>query len=296
MEEKRRPKWIVPVGIGCVVILCLCLLGAGGFYFLGDRIVGDLGGLGNIPGLSEEFEDFLDTGEIPEPPSDLPVEPDTPDQPEQEPPQDDSSPSGGQISEQTSFFDDFSSDALDWAVIDDGITLLQYENQAYSFMIKEPNYVDGVRIPTFFNPTYIKFDVWGPPGEQGGTIGVECMVQLDGELLTDYYYVEFDLDYQEIIVGGVINEEYVDFYDPGDTYGRLPLQHMTSNPDQTNTIEVTCLPQNVTVSVNGYLEQDIPVPQDFILANPGPMTFFMYTFEETMAGYKVFFDNVSAMP
>ncbi len=287
MEENNKPKWLVPVGIGCAVILCLCLLGVGGVYIFGDQLLGDLGSLGDIPGLPQDFADILTP-----PPADMPVEPD-PFEEDPLPPQVDTPLSGAQVSDQSTFFDDFSTDALDWDVVDDGTIVLAYENQAYSFLVKEPDYLDYVWLPTLFDPATVKFDVWGPPGEQAGTLGVECRVQVEGD---NYYYVEFELSFQDVFVGGYLNGEYVEFYQSGNEFNTLPLQYMNTNPDQPNTIEVTCNPDNVLVTVNGMLEQTVPVPSEYQIWETGPMTFFVYTYEDTMAGYKVFFDNVYAYP
>jgi hypothetical protein len=288
MEQNNRPKWLLPVGIGCLVILCLCLLGAGGFYFLGDRLVGDLGEYVDIPG---DLGDFSDIGELLVETSIPDEEPPVSDSPAN-PPATDPGPLSEQYSTETSFFDDFSTDALDWAVVDDGITSLQYENQAYSFMLKEPSTVDGVWIPSLFSPTTVRFDVWGPPGEQDGSTGVECQIQDDD--FQNYYYIEFDLYYNQVVIGGVYDGEYVDFVETTDDFGWLQLNNMTPNPEDPDTIEINCELDTITVIVNGSTEQTVPVPEPF--TTQGGMTLFLYTYETSMAGYKVFFDNVYAYP
>jgi len=53
---------------------------------------------------------------------------------------------------------------------------------------------------------------------------------------------------------------------------------------------------DMNVTVNGSLEHQIPVPSEFQLTSPGPMTFFVYTYDQNTTGYKVFVDNVSAFP
>lgn len=291
MEEKQRPKWIVPVGIGCVVLLCLCGLLAGGVALFGNQVLGDLG-ISDLPGGLEEF---IETGELPEPPTNLPVEPDFPEQePLEEPPPSDTSSLPPQHSDETSFFDDFSSDALDWPVFDDGVTILKYENQAYSFQLTEPGMLDGLWLPTLFSPNFVRFDVWGPPGEQGGTIGVDCQIQ--DEDFQNHYYVEFDLYYNDVVIGGVVNGEYVDFYDTTENQGWLPLINMPPSPEDPATIEIYCGINQITVNVNGTPEHQIYVPEEYKVSGQGGMSFFMYTFDEAMTGYKVFFDNVQAVP
>ncbi|MBN2045597.1 MAG: hypothetical protein JW757_11295 [Anaerolineales bacterium] len=296
MQENNRPKWLLPVGIGCLVLLCLCVLLAGAFYFLGDRLAEGLGGF-DIPGMTGEIEDFIETGELPLPTLDVAVEPESTDElpTEQpvEPTQSDPGPLSPQKSDQTAFFDNFSSDALDWPVIDGEITVLKYENQAYSMEIREPDYLDGVYIPTLFFPTTVRFDAWGPPGEQGGTIGVECRIQEQDDVLTDYYFVDIDLYHRDAYVAVVADEQEHKIL-PDDEY--LPLSNITANPDEVNTFEVSCLPDKVTISVNGVLEHEVEIPNEYIVTSPGSMTFFMFTYENTMAGYKVFFDNVYAWP
>jgi len=87
--------------------------------------------------------------------------------------------------------DDFSSEALGWPLFDDGKTILKYENNSYSFQIKEPDLFDWAYLPIDFSPSEISFDVVSPQSLQDGTFGVFCNFQDE----KNYNYMDVFLCY-----------------------------------------------------------------------------------------------------
>ena len=283
MEEKSKNKWLVPVGIGCVVLLCLCLGGAAGIYFLGDQLTDQ---------LPFNFDQFTDGDVLPQPANEnaQPVAPAVTTEVE-DPPTDpdmiDPSLTGGQYITDTALFDDFSSDAIGWLEYDDGSTIIQYEDQMYSFEVTETDYLDWTYVPAPFYPTSIQFDVQARPGPVDGSFGVNCQY-VDEE---NHYYVEIDLGFQDAIFGMIRDGEFVPLTEADDE-GQYwqKLDNLNSPPDSVNTIQVTCTQNTITLWVNGQLEHEILVSDP--LEGPGDMALFVYTYDNATSGYKVYFDNV----
>ena len=209
---------------------------------------------------------------------------DEPDTPMDEP----SSPSEGQYRDEFTLIDDFSSNAFGWIEYEDEITVLKFENGAYSFQILEPEYYDWSYIPADFSPTFITFDVYGLPGEQDGTFGLMCQYQDE----TNYYYVEFDLQTKEYVIAKIVDDNYIVLNEPlSEDYDWLTATTLKENPEDTNTITVQCTSTNITLIINDEWVNSVEVSDPF--NNPGDMAFFVYAYDFAgPQGYKVFFDNV----
>jgi hypothetical protein len=134
MAEHRGFPWLpVLLGVGCVGVVCIGVIVAGGgaAILLSQKATPSVEAVSPAPGLTgdQRLDDF-------------------------------------------SLFDDFSSEALGWPVYDDGITLLGYEDGAYGFQITGPEYYDWAYFPVDFIPYEIEFDVKTTSGAQDGTAGV----------------------------------------------------------------------------------------------------------------------------
>ena len=283
MEEKRTNKWIVPVAIGCVVLLCLCGLIIGGFFVITSRTGQE---------LPFNIDRFTDGGLLPQPADDNAEQPGPVAATEVvEPPTDqesiDPSLTEGQYITETALYDDFSSDALGWLEYDDGATIIKYEDQRYSFEITETDYLDWTYVPAPFFPSTIRFDVQAKPGPADGSFGVNCQY-LDED---NHYYVEIDLSFQDAIFAMIKDGEFVPLTE-ADAEGQywLPLSNLNSPPDSVNTIQVTCTQNTLSLWVNGQFEYEVQVSDPF--TEPGEMALFLYTYEDAASGYKVYFDNV----
>jgi len=278
MAEQRRFPWLaVILGVGCLGILCIGILvvGGGAAYFLAQETA--------IPSVPEPM--FTVPVEVLEPTVVLIpiIEPTSVDPSTFGP-----TLTGNQSLDIQSFFDDFSSEALGWSVFDDGVTILKYEDQAYSFQITEPDYYDWAYIPADFVPYEIWFDVQGTSGAQDGTFGVFCQFQD----VDNYYYVEFDLEDNSYLIGQFVNGEDIPLT-PENSSGQYwqSASALKSPPTSVNRIGVSCYLDFITLFVNDERVDEVSVAQPF--DQPGEAAFFVYTFDfADEDGYKVFFDNV----
>jgi hypothetical protein len=195
---------------------------------------------------------------------------------------------GDQRLDNHSLYDDFSSESLGWPVADDGMIVLQYENQAYSFQVTEPDYYDWAYIPADFIPYEFLFDVQGPSGVQDGTFGVFCQFQ-DAD---NYYYVEFDLYDNSYTLGQYLRGEYIPLKEQnsnGDYW--YSASALKSPPTSVNHIGLSCYRDSITLFINDQWVDEVSVGQPF--DNPGEAAFFVYAFDDVNEdGYKVIFDNV----
>jgi len=177
-EQKRFPWLAVILGVGCVSVLCVVVLVAGGgAFFLTKRSVS--------PSVPVVVTQVIVTEE------NLPVATLAAPSPAPEPTDSGLSLTGDQYVDDHSLYDDFSSDALMWPVFDDGKTIIKFEDEAYSFQIAEPEYIDWAYFPVDFTPYEIWFDVRGLPGQQDGTFGVFCQYQdVDNHYYADNTWME----------------------------------------------------------------------------------------------------------
>lgn len=193
-----------------------------------------------------------------------------------------------QISEDTYLYDDFSSDALGWAVANDDLSILKYENGMYSFQILKADETDWVYPPIEFQATDIWFDVQGLPGDQNGTFGVFCQDQD----IDNYYFVEFDLELRSYLVGVVTNNEFT-YLTPENSDGNywVDSNAIQPKPEQINRIGINCYLDFISVYINDEWVNDFDIPNPF--ATEGSIALYVYAYDFAGAdGYKVFFDNV----
>ena len=276
-SQRRFPWWIVILGVGCLGVLCLTAAGVGAYVYFQNPISGT-GPVAPSPIIVEvSATPHISSTATPAAPS--PASTST-----------DSGPTltGDQRRDDHSLYDDFSSEALGWPIFDDGKTIIQYENGAYSFQIAEPEYIDWGYFPVDFTPYEIRFDVQGLPGQQEGTFGVFCQYQD----VDNHYYVEFDLQSNSYIIAQYLNGEDVPLTKQN-TVGQFwyETSAFKSSPESVNHIGVSCHLDSITVFINDQLVDQVDVPQPF--DDPGEAAFFVYAFSYAGEnGYKVFFDNV----
>ncbi len=291
-DPKNPLKWLLPMGIGCIFLVCVCGLGAVGSYFLfsPDSVSSAptptlLAVIAPAPMVNEPSATF------PAEPTEILVLTEAPEPtpwPTVESTEASDSLTGSQNRDENSIFDDFSSQALGWPVFDDGKTIIQYEDGAYSLQITEADYFDWAYAPVDFLPNAIQLDVWGLPGTQEGTFGVICQYQ-DTD---NYYYVEIDLGTRQFVIAQVQAGEYISLNYP-DENGQywLSADPLYPSPEQVNHIEVNCDQDFMVLTINDALVYHVTIPEPF--SNPGEIALFVYTYPFAgPEGYKVFFDNV----
>lgn len=285
---KSRNKWLLPVGIGCVVILCLCGAAIGGFYLLGNQAQDYLSDVGLDDLLPTEFVEVLETPAAAE-------ATETPEATESDmdivaPTETTDDLGSGQFQDESLLIEDFSNNNFDWDVSSDDIASLQLENGAYSFQVLEPEYITWSYLPVYFSPSVITFDAYGLPGEQDGSFGVLCQYQDD----RNFYYVEFDLQTSEYVIAKLVNDEYFVLNETlEEDYDWLTTDALNLDPTDPNTITVECSLDSITLIINEQYVNSVVVSEPF--TEEGEMAFFVYAFSFAgPEGYKVFFDNVIA--
>lgn len=278
MNQKKPFPWVaVILGAGCVSILCIGFLLAGGIALFTIQE----SDTSTVPEPVVTVVVVTPTSE-PEAPPPAPSPVPVPTEPES------STLTGAQYVEEYSLYDDFSSDALYWPVYDDGKTIMKYENEAYSIQIAEPEYIDWAYLPVDFVPYEIWFDVQGPPGQQNGTFGVFCQYQ-DAD---NHYYVEFDLQSNEYIIAQYLDGEDIPLTKQN-SVGQFwyETDAFKSPPTSVNHIGVSCYLNSITLFINDEWVDEVSVPDSF--DQPGKAAFFVYAFSFADAdGYKIFIDNV----
>ncbi len=298
------PLWIILAGVGCISLMCICALAIAALVYLTTA--------SSTVSLTDQPVEVQPSPRVEQLPTTLPtmlaaaptaqVDP-APVDPAITPPQPgptatsplvappDTSPSaltGEQRLDDHVLIDDFSSNALNWPVHDDGNTILKYENQAYSFQIAESDYYDWAYFPVEFIPYEISFDVQGQAGEQDGTFGVFCQL-LDED---NYYYAEFDLADGSYLIGEVVGGEDTALTDQNEQGHHWQMSSAFNlAPEAINRINVSCYLESMTLFINEQWVDEVSVVQPF--EEPGEAAFFVYTFDFAgPQGYKVFFDNV----
>jgi hypothetical protein len=308
MNQNRSSTWLIVLGIGCAVILCIALviIIIASFFVVRQRTVSTI--VTDMPAVTVDIFPFTDTPVPTEesslvPPTDTPVATNEPTQPEAT-----LAPSftptleptitevtdpglaltGDQELTEYSLFDDFSSDALQWPIYDDGKTVFEYADDAYHMQILEPDYFDWAYFPVDFVPYEIWFDVTGASGPQDGTFGVFCHF----EDIDNYYYVEFDLEIDSYIIGQAVGGEYLYLTEENSDGGNWQTTTaFTSSPSDTNQIGVMCYLESITVFINNQMVDDVSVTQPH--NEPGEAAFFVYAFDFIGEnGYQIWIDNV----
>jgi hypothetical protein len=288
MEQRKFPWLIVLIGVGCLSLVCICVVAAGAIlYFRQER---------NSSLLPENSTSELARPSATIPPQDSSPRPTA----EKSPTERSASPieeeplpvqelTGNQRSEANSFFDDYSSEALRWPIFDDGTTILKYENEAYSFQVTDADFFDWAYLPVTFSPREIQFDVIGEPGQQDGSFGVFCQfIDID-----NHYYVEFDLGEKNFIIGQYFQGEEIVLSGENSQSGFWQNAPAFQSPSAINHISIGCYPDIITLFINEEWVAEANVLEQ--IDNQGEMAFFVYAFDIAgEKGYKVTFDNVEA--
>ena len=280
MNTKRNfPWWGVALVVGCACVFCVGVLGLGGFaYFSQATSEPPISEFASpIPPIDTEQPTITIAPDVQAPNPSATTEPTV------------SVPSltGSQEASEYRIYDDFSSDALDWPVFDDGKTIIKYEDGLYSFQIKEADYLDWAYMPVDFTPFEIWFDMKSVAGPQNGTAGVFCQYQ-DQD---NYYYVEFDLGTASYVIGQFVNGENIALT-PENAQGQYwqTSSALNSAPDAVNRIGIGCYQDFITLFINDVwmMEVTVQTPAETL----GEAAFFVYTYPFADAeGYKVYFDN-----
>lgn len=275
-SQRKFPWWTLFLAGGCLALLCVVVVGVGGYAYFQNLIPG--GESAAPPPVATQViapQESLPTATPASAPAPTPTELNL-------------TLTGDQRIDDHSLYDDFSSEALLWPIFDDGKTILKYENEAYSFQIAEQDYYDWAYFPVDFIPYEIQFDVQGPEGSQDGTFGVFCHFQ-DAD---NYYYVEFDLHDNTYVIGQFVDADYIPLTVENSS-GQFwhTAEALNSPPTAINRIGVSCYLEEITLFVNDQLVDRVSVAQPF--DDPGEAAFFVYAFDFAgPQGYKVFFDNV----
>ncbi|MBN1372180.1 MAG: hypothetical protein JW987_09570 [Anaerolineaceae bacterium] len=277
-------KWWLLGGAGCLAFLCLCVVAVGAYFLINNSV--------SLPFAQPTVEVVEPTQEplAPLSPADEATVPPAPTAASEEPTEPAPAFNGSQWSDDTTLVDDFSTKDMGWVEYDDGSTIIQYADGAYSFKIAEPDYYDWAYVPVDFYPTYIEFDVWGLPGEQNGTVGVMCQIEDED----NHYYVELDLGYREYIVATIINGETTYLTGAGtDDDVWSSTNAIKASPEEVNRVMVVCTPDMISLSVNGEQVYSQFLDEPHLPANE--MGIFVFANEDATDGYQVFFDNVTVV-
>lgn len=251
MDKQKSFPWLyVILGIGCLGILCVGVLAVGG----GAALL------------------LTQRSEIAEPTTSQP------------------NLTGNQYLDESSMFDDFSSQALGWSVFDDGKSIFKYENEAYAIQILEPDYWDWSSFPVDFIPYEVQFDVQPATGQQDGNYGVFCQYQD----FDNYYYVEFYQVRGMYWIGQYVNGEKIilNSQRTGEDFPQY-VEALNSSSDATNHVSIGCYQDIITLYINDQWVDEVDIQQPS--KQLGKAGFFVWAHEEAgTTGYKVFFDNVEA--
>lgn len=283
-------KWWLLGGAGCLIILCLCVVAVGAYLLINNSV--------SLPFAEPTVAAATPTLRVLEPLTTATPIPETPTGDATPMPEATAAPeeptappaNGSQWSDDTTLVDDFSSKDMGWVEYDDGSTIIQYADGAYSFKIAEPDYYDWAYVPVDFYPTYIEFDVWGLPGEQNGTVGVMCQIEDED----NHYYVELDLGYREYIVATIIDGDTTYLTGAGtDDDIWSSTNAIKASPEEVNRVMVVCTPDMISLSVNGEQVYSQNLDEPHLPANE--MGLFVFANKDAADGYQVFFDNVTVV-
>jgi hypothetical protein len=283
--KKKFPVWAIILIV--LVVLCLCgFLVAGGLYLVGKNA---------MPAI----EDAVSTAsqDIPDMDSALQTLTAIPEMFETTMPDDfnfEATPesldngtasSGYSYLDDSSLYDDFSTQDLGWAVYDDTVGDQGYENGEYYIHVTESAYVIWSYLPGDFYPDTIEFDARLADGyEANGTLGVMCNYQDENT----YTYVDIDVYNGEVQFGYSTDSDLVPMTDES----WITVNSFNPNVTDYNHYKVTCDPSTMSLEVNGVLVDSVPVTTNI---DAGDMALYGFTWDEIDSnGLKAYFDNVSA--
>jgi hypothetical protein len=210
------------------------------------------------------------------PPTDTPV-PQPPTQPPEIPTAGPSGPAltGNQRLTETEFFDDFTSNALDWSVNSTDNTAVGYENEGYIIHIYNSGYLQVVR-PPIDNLTHLEYAANVVEGSGNGAFGFACYyADID-----NFTYVIFDTQSSDLRFAQFINNEYSQLTDW--------ITH--SQPTSGARFAADCTGGGMVAYIN-----NVPVGNVSVSKPDGPFTMWLFatTFSDASGGMKILFDNVS---
>lgn len=302
--KRRSNVWLFVGAGGCLVILCLLLVGVGGIYYLRNYLpeedISTL--LTPEPGLPPIATDLpapepaiqnIETPALTEPTreSEMPLLPEPTQNSEQPQPEAVPQEAGsviwsadvGQERNGTYFSDDFSTQKYDWADVIEQYDALGYEEGQYAISLQQENYTVWAYLPVDFLPTSVSFDAAIVPEYEQGAYGALCHYQDE----QNYHFVSIDPWNRQYSIGYVLNDEYITLMNEM----WMPSNFLNESPHAVNSIQIICDPDMITLFINNELEaQASTTPQ-----TGGEMAIFGETMEEiTLNGFKVLFDNLIA--
>jgi len=301
----RRSKLplILGGGAGCLLVLCILLVVAGGVGLNRFR-TNQLGPVMELlgtevtlftsePQRTEIFESTPTEAEQPTEPAATRPAPTQPPAATQPPAPTAAAPTSaasgtwsadiGQSLTTNYFSDDFSSDRYDWADTEDDVRFWGIVDGRYALTMKESEWSLWAYLPPEFVPNAIGFDAAVLEGYDQGAYGVICYyVDTD-----NYHFVEVDPVNQSYSIGYVDGGEYETLLQ--DMW--IDTDALQSDPHAVNQLFVTCDPDLITLTVNNeFVAQAEP-----LAGASGKMALLGETFSDmTDDSFQVLFDNVSA--
>lgn len=251
---KKSNKTILIIGIAAAVfVLCMVVV----VIAIGSSILGKDNGTGLFSNSTATFEPSTIT-EMPT--LVAPAE---------------KSLTGKQQLSQTQFFDDFSSDALEWPVMNDENFSCGYQNGGYYIEVKNPDYRQVIFSPVE-SLTHLEFTAEVFEGSDNGGFGVACYYQD----INNFYFVYFFPGRSNYSIGRFENGAWIDLTDA------LPY-NLIQGPQR---YAVECTPGMMSVYVDGALITDYEITQPI---QSNKMHLLVSTWEDSAGGMKVIFDDVS---
>ncbi len=183
---------------------------------------------------------------------------------------------GQQRLSDTEFFDDFSSNELNWSQEDDASSAVGYEDGKYFMEVKVPDYRHLVYTPVKYL-THLDFSAEVVSGAANGAFGVVCY----WKDFDNHHYIYFDLYDNIFYIGFIENGVWNDLIDPV----------KFNKPSGSQRYAVDCTPGLIAVYVNGQLSQEIEVNMP---VQPAEMLLAIMGWQDAQpGGIKVLFDDVS---
>jgi hypothetical protein len=294
--QKKNSALPIVVGvIGCLVVLCTGVLVVGAIFFINNRNVSTISDIPQVIAPQDNGDNPADAGgdalvptEIPIPTfAPLPTDAEQPaDAAPQAPPASfdgNWSPDVGQELTDSTLSENFANNQFGWAEVDDETRSWSFQDQRYQVHLTETEYVVWAYLPVDFTPRGVEFDAALVPGFEQGAFGVLCHYQDEN----NYHYVALDVVNQEYAIGKYVDNE--DTMLMSDWW--MPAQHLQDSANAVNRVRVDCLPDKISLYINGQLETDVPIEQ----AAPGRTALYAETWEDMPPeGLMVQFDNLFA--
>jgi hypothetical protein len=267
-RKQQRPTWLIPAGIGCLVLLCIGALAVGGFIYFSNRDSGSQDAAVPIssppipaaPDVSAPTEIPVEepaTGEPIVGPTAMPLpttQAEEPAAPTEEPvaPTEEpvAPPSQGIVSVQQSFTRWLLDYSLQWELGETDVYITDInQDQSWIIGIKTPNSLVAVipPDPLAYYPRNVNVTVKVKPGDYAaaGPYGLICHFQDEN----NYYAVEIQGDSYGI--GKMVNGNFSPLTDP-----YWQKSQFIGQRDANDFVElgVACVDYSIGVSINGLGE------------------------------------------